>query len=64
MLNFCANNYLGLANNPEVFLLIINQNTKVIEASKRMMDMRGQGMASVRFICGTQVLYLHYIFKN
>jgi len=43
VLNFCANNYLGLADNP-----------KVIEASKRMMDVRGYGMASVRFICGTQ----------
>ena len=43
VLNFCANNYLGLADNPQV-----------IEASKRMMDVRGYGMASVRFICGTQ----------
>jgi len=43
VLNFCANNYLGLADNP-----------KVIEASKKMMDNRGYGMASVRFICGTQ----------
>jgi len=43
VLNFCANNYLGLADNPEV-----------IKASKKMMDMRGYGMASVRFICGTQ----------
>ncbi len=43
VLNFCANNYLGLADNPEV-----------IEASKKMMDNRGYGMASVRFICGTQ----------
>ncbi len=43
VLNFCANNYLGLADNPEV-----------IKASQRMMDLRGYGMASVRFICGTQ----------
>ena len=43
VLNFCANNYLGLADNPQV-----------IEASKNMMDHRGYGMASVRFICGTQ----------
>ncbi len=43
VLNFCANNYLGLADHPEV-----------IEASKKMMDDRGYGMASVRFICGTQ----------
>jgi len=43
VLNFCANNYLGLADHP-----------KVIEASKKMMDHRGYGMASVRFICGTQ----------
>jgi len=43
VLNFCANNYLGLADNPAV-----------IDASKKMMDNRGYGMASVRFICGTQ----------
>ena len=43
VLNFCANNYLGLAN-----------NERVIESSKLMMDIRGYGMASVRFICGTQ----------
>jgi glycine C-acetyltransferase len=43
VLNFCANNYLGLANNPEV-----------IVAAKRGLDERGYGMASVRFICGTQ----------
>lgn len=43
VLNFCANNYLGLADNPAV-----------IDASKNMMDNRGYGMASVRFICGTQ----------
>ena len=40
-LNFCANNYLGLADNP-----------RLIEAAKKMMDIRGYGMSSVRFICG------------
>jgi len=43
VLNFCANNYLGLANNPEL-----------IEAAKQALDSKGYGMASVRFICGTQ----------
>lgn len=43
VLNFCANNYLGLADNPEL-----------IAAAKRAMDERGYGMSSVRFICGTQ----------
>ena len=43
VLNFCANNYLGLANHPEL-----------IEAAKGGMDQHGFGMASVRFICGTQ----------
>ncbi|MBI3723791.1 glycine C-acetyltransferase [bacterium] len=43
VLNFCANNYLGLANDP-----------KLIEASKRGLDERGLGLSSVRFICGTQ----------
>lgn len=42
VLNFCANNYLGLSDNP-----------RLIEASKKMMDKRGFGMSSVRFICGT-----------
>jgi len=46
VLNFCANNYLGLANNP-----------KLIEAAKYALDTRGFGMASVRFICGTQDLH-------
>lgn len=45
-LNFCANNYLGLADNKEL-----------IEASKKGMDERGFGMASVRFICGCQDLH-------
>ena len=43
VINFCANNYLGLADNPEL-----------IQAAKDRMDKRGYGMASVRFICGTQ----------
>ena len=42
VLNFCANNYLGLANNPQL-----------IEAAKEALDTHGYGMASVRFICGT-----------
>ena len=42
-LNFCANNYLGLADNP-----------RLIAAAKQAMDERGYGMSSVRFICGTQ----------
>ena len=45
-LNFCANNYLGLANNPQL-----------IEAAKKGMDTRGFGMSSVRFICGCQDLH-------
>ncbi|AKF40172.1 TPA: glycine C-acetyltransferase [Yersinia enterocolitica] len=43
VINFCANNYLGLANHP-----------RLIAASKKGMDTHGFGMASVRFICGTQ----------
>lgn len=43
VLNFCANNYLGLANHPEL-----------IQAGKDSLDKQGYGMASVRFICGTQ----------
>lgn len=46
VLNFCANNYLGLSDNP-----------RLIEAAKRAMDERGYGMSSVRFICGTQDLH-------
>ena len=46
VLNFCANNYLGLSNHP-----------RLIEASKKMMDERGFGMSSVRFICGTQDIH-------
>ena len=46
VLNFCANNYLGLANHPEI-----------IKAAKSAMDSYGFGLASVRFICGTQDLH-------
>ena len=46
VVNFCANNYLGLADNPEV-----------IEAGREAMARYGNGMASVRFICGTQTLH-------
>ncbi|ALE91590.1 2-amino-3-ketobutyrate CoA ligase [Arthrobacter alpinus] len=47
VLNFCANNYLGLADHPDI-----------IAAAKTALDERGFGMASVRFICGTQDLHL------
>lgn len=43
VLNFCANNYLGLSNHPDL-----------IQAAKQTLDERGYGMSSVRFICGTQ----------
>ena len=46
VLNLCANNYLGLADNPAL-----------IKAAKDAMDSHGYGMASVRFICGTQDLH-------
>lgn len=46
VLNFCANNYLGLADHP-----------RLIEAAKKALDTHGFGMASVRFICGTQDLH-------
>jgi glycine C-acetyltransferase len=46
VLNFCANNYLGLADHPEL-----------IQAAKEALDSHGFGMASVRFICGTQDLH-------
>ena len=46
VLNLCANNYLGLADNPEV-----------IAAAKKILDQRGFGLASVRFICGTQDIH-------
>jgi len=47
VLNFCANNYLGLSNSPVL-----------IKAAKEALDKRGFGMSSVRFICGTQDLHL------
>src|SRR6187455_1475210 len=46
VLNFCANNYLGLSSHP-----------KVLEAAKNSVDARGYGMSSVRFICGTQDIH-------
>ena len=46
VLNFCANNYLGLSSHPEV-----------IKAAHEGLDERGYGMSSVRFICGTQDLH-------
>jgi len=46
VLNFCANNYLGLSDNP-----------RLIDAAKKAMDDRGYGMSSVRFICGTQDMH-------
>lgn len=47
VLNFCANNYLGLSNNP-----------KLVQAAKDALDKRGYGMSSVRFICGTQDIHI------
>lgn len=46
LINLCANNYLGLANSP-----------KLVEAAKAAMDVYGYGLASVRFICGTQMIH-------
>ncbi len=46
VINFCANNYLGLANNPQL-----------IEQGKAALEEYGYGMASVRFICGTQTVH-------
>ena len=46
VINFCANNYLGLSNDPQV-----------IQAAKDTMDHHGYGMSSVRFICGTQDIH-------
>lgn len=47
LLNFCANNYLGLADDP-----------RIVEAAKQALDQWGYGLASVRFICGTQEQHL------
>lgn len=52
VINFCANNYLGLANNPEI-----------ISAAKKSYDTYGFGLASVRFICGTQTVH-HQLEKS
>ena len=49
MLNLCANNYLGLADNP-----------RLIAAAKAALDDHGYGMASVRFICGTQDIHREF----
>ena len=46
VLNFCANNYLGLSNHP-----------RVVAAAKRTLETHGFGMSSVRFICGTQDIH-------
>ncbi|MEX0889987.1 MAG: aminotransferase class I/II-fold pyridoxal phosphate-dependent enzyme, partial [Balneolaceae bacterium] len=46
VINFCANNYLGLSSHP-----------RVIDAAKRTIDDYGYGMSSVRFICGTQTIH-------
>src|SRR5690606_3548569 len=46
VINFCANNYLGLSSHP-----------KVIAAAKKTLDERGYGMSSVRFICGTEDIH-------
>ena len=46
VINFCANNYLGLADNPQI-----------IEAAKQTLDSHGFGLSSVRFICGTQDIH-------
>ena len=46
VINFCANNYLGLAN-----------DSRLIDSAKQALDSHGFGMASVRFICGTQDLH-------
>jgi glycine C-acetyltransferase len=46
VINFCANNYLGLSGSP-----------KVVEAAKKVMDTHGYGLSSVRFICGTQDIH-------
>ena len=51
LLNFCANNYLGLSDNEDV-----------ISASQKMLDERGYGMSSVRFICGTQDVHKWWCF--
>ena len=46
VINFCANNYLGLSSHPDV-----------VEAAKQSIDSHGYGLSSVRFICGTQDIH-------
>ena len=53
VLNFCANNYLGLSSHPEV-----------VQAAKDTLDTHGFGMSSVRFICGTQDIHKQLEKKN
>lgn len=59
LLNFCANNYLGLSSHPDV-----------IAAGKEVLETHGAGLSSVRFICGTQDIHkclmknLHLIFRD
>jgi hypothetical protein len=53
VLNFCANNYLGLAD-----------NKSIMAASKKMTDSHGFGLSSVRFICGTQVCGNHFFVSR
>src|SRR5256714_12413784 len=48
VLNLCANNYLGLANDP-----------RILAAAKKAIDQWGYGLASVRFICGTHQIHQH-----
>ncbi len=49
VLNFCANNYLGLSSHP-----------RVVQAAKEAIDTHGFGMSSVRFICGTQDIHRNW----
>ena len=53
VINFCANNYLGLSSHPEV-----------IKAAKDALDSHGFGMSSVRFICGTQDIHKEHWNKK
>jgi glycine C-acetyltransferase len=53
VINFCANNYLGLSSHP-----------RVIEAAKQAIDTHGFGMSSVRFICGTQDIHKDFRKKD
>ena len=53
VLNFCANNYLGLSNHP-----------RLIAAAQKIMERRGYGMSSVRFICGTQDIHKELVHRR